>query len=399
MRSDRECQEMVGDSMTRARPRPRRGWRRRLVRHFGSARDLRFMFQSRNRIAYVGWVGHSNMGDEAIFEVCRKAFVGHRLDQVPFGSSFDRAARWSGRPLMTAALLGGGTLVGRYPMYRRPFERWRKEYPHLPMFAFGVGVADPDFERRIDGFDVSRELSAWRKLFQEFELVTVRGPRSQEILAAAGIESTIVGDPALLVASSARVLGASQGLLGLNLGVSQRLSDVDWAKTLQEIMRFARTMVARGWRVRFVPVFAGDVPYVNEAAEMVGPGAEIAQGWDRLPTLLDAIAECDVFVGVKLHSVVFAAALGVPSVSLAYEPKCSDFLASIGLERFAIPLTEVRSDDVASVVEELEQDRDRYESTLREAVTTRQEALRLTITEMQARLNASPVHSVRRCAT
>ena len=390
---------MVGDHVTGARPLPGRGWRRRLVQHFGSARDLRFAFQSRNRMAYVGWVGRSNMGDEAIFEVCRGAFVGHRLDQVPFGSSFDRAARWSGRPLMTAALLGGGTLVGRYPMYRRPFERWREEYPHLPMFAFGVGVVDPHFERRMDGFDVSRELSAWRKVFQEFELVTVRGPRSQEILAAAGIESTIVGDPALLVASSARVAGgAPQGVLGVNLGVSQRPSDVDWGKARQEIVRFARAMMARGWKVRFVPMFDGDVPYVNEAVEMAGSGAEIVQGWDRLPTLLDAIAECDVFVGVKLHSVVLAAALGVPSVSLAYEPKCSDFLASIGLERFSIPLTQVRSDDIASVVEELERDRDRYASTLREAVTARQEALLSTIKEMNDRLIASAMLPVRRSA-
>lgn len=37
---------------------------------------------------------------------------------------------------------------------------------------------------------------------------------------------------------------------------------------------------------------------------MIGRGVEVVDGWDRLPRLLRAIGECEVFVGIKLHSVV-----------------------------------------------------------------------------------------------
>ena len=67
--------------------------------------------------------------------------------------------------------LEGGTLIGRSG-HRRAVERWLTAYPDLPAFALGVGVLDPDFERRIDGFDVWDELRAWSEVLQRFGIVT-----------------------------------------------------------------------------------------------------------------------------------------------------------------------------------------------------------------------------------
>lgn len=121
----------------------RRTQRRRgsLSRRLASAKDLRLAIPSSNRVAYVGWVGHGNMGDEAIFDVCRRAFPEHRLLAIPHGSTFARAARLSSSPIISGALLGGGTLVGRYSKYRRPFERWLERYPELPAYRARTTLA------------------------------------------------------------------------------------------------------------------------------------------------------------------------------------------------------------------------------------------------------------------
>jgi len=44
----------------------------------------------------------------------------------------------------------------------------------------------------------------------------------------------------------------------------------------------------------------------------------------------------DLLIAVKLHAAVLASAANVPCVVLEYQPKCLDFAASIGWERFTI---------------------------------------------------------------
>lgn len=47
--------------------------------------------------------------------------------------------------------------------------------------------------------------------------------------------------------------------------------------------------------------------------------------------LLDAVASCDVVVGTRLHSCVFAYACNVPFAVVAYHQKCADFAAEVRL--------------------------------------------------------------------
>ncbi|MGH2597660.1 MAG: polysaccharide pyruvyl transferase family protein [Actinomycetota bacterium] len=356
-----------------------------IARRVRLTKQLRLAFPPRNRIAYQGWVGHSNMGDEAIFDVCRHAFPEHRLVSVPGGFSFDRAVRLSRSPIIRAGLLGGGTLIGR-PGHRRPVERWLAAYPDLRAFALGVGALDPDFERRIDGFDVWDGLRAWRELLERFRIVTVRGPRSQEILAAAGIRSTVVGDPGLLVATGGEKHVVQERLLGINVGVSSRLSDIDWNEALAELGRFARIMIDHGWRLRLVPVWTGDVPHVHELARSIGRGVDVVEHWDQLPRLLEAISECEVFVGIKLHSVVFASAFGVPSLMLVYEPKGLDFQRSIDREPYSVALAGVQAHDIVDRVEDLANERERHSHALVASVGRRRSDLRRAIGEIRQTL-------------
>ncbi len=51
---------------------------------------------------------------------------------------------------------------------------------------------------------------------------------------------------------------------------------------------------------------------------------------DGLAPLLSIIAGCDMMVGMRLHALILAAAAGVPSVALAYDPKVTAFMQASG---------------------------------------------------------------------
>jgi hypothetical protein len=331
------------------------------------------------RLAYVGWAGHGNMGDEAVLAAYRAVFPSNRLVQVSQSAPLPmltRRAPW--RPLEGVAL-GGGTLIG-WPGYRRTLESLLASDEELPAVMLGTGVEDSSFFGRnpllLEGLrdaDEStatgeelfwRELGRWSGLLQRFEGVAVRGPRSRATLGRIGIEAEVVGDPALLLADDAPADPFSERLLGINVGIARGMWGGDPAAFLDTVVDFARIMQSRGWRIRFVPVWPADVSYIEEAARRIGRGVEVFRDFLELERLFAAIRECHVFVGQKLHSVVFSSAVYVPSVMLEYHPKCADFHDSLGRSRYTMRTDRVSADALVTVVDELACARDAHREVL-----------------------------------
>jgi polysaccharide pyruvyl transferase CsaB len=67
------------------------------------------------------------------------------------------------------------------------------------------------------------------------------------------------------------------------------------------------------------------------------PGrAVVARGPASVDQMYGRLKECDAIVGMRLHSIVFAAAAGRPCVSLSYDPKVDGLVARLGLQAFAL---------------------------------------------------------------
>ena len=47
---------------------------------------------------------------------------------------------------------------------------------------------------------------------------------------------------------------------------------------------------------------------------------------------MSLIGNMDILVGVRLHSLIHAAIMGIPPVGIAYDPKINSFLHSIGMK-------------------------------------------------------------------
>ena len=141
------------------------------------------------------------------------------------------------------------------------------------------------------------------------------------------------------------------------------------------VVELGRSLVARGWRIRFIPVWPNDMPTILRAASRIGRRVEIFDRYLDLNACLTAIRECEVFVGMKLHSVVLASCVYSPSVMLEYQPKCRDFQRSIGREDYTIRTDAIDVDQLVGMVEELAENRDAHRLHLFTEVSRLRESL------------------------
>ena len=137
-----------------------------------------------NNFLYYGWLGHENLGDEALLVANKKLFNRHQI--VPRHSKLVRFLS------MNSVLVGGGTFINcpyAYPQLRPLIEN-RK------LILFGVGVKDLQHYSGCPGYESAIE--DWRTILDQAEFVGVRGPNSLEQLLSAGFPNArIVGDPVL----------------------------------------------------------------------------------------------------------------------------------------------------------------------------------------------------------
>jgi polysaccharide pyruvyl transferase WcaK-like protein len=301
-----------------------------------------------SKVAYVGWTGQSNLGDDAIAEAVAAALPGAVFEDAPIGTrtmvdAMLRPARHTDRHLV----LGGGTVLGRR-IWRLHLGAALRHVARRPAFMLGPGVEDPAFARR-RRLPETRELNHWRPLLGAFDRVTVRGPRSLELLTDAGIDAVMIGDPALLCGMS-QPGARGEGVVGVVLGCGDDLWGHDQARVVAEAAAAIATVLGPR-SVRFLTVNPADAPSHVRAASLLGLPTgriEVVRAWT--PAAFDeAVEGCEVVVSQRLHGAVLAAGRGVPVAMIEYQPKCRDFMASIGAADLCARTDDLRG--LAGVIE------------------------------------------------
>ena len=79
---------------------------------------------------------------------------------------------------------------------------------------------------------------------------------------------------------------------------------------------------------------------------------------------------------LKLHSVVLASAVHVPSIMIEYQPKCADFQASLGRSGWSVRADRVDAGRLVELVESLECRYSQERAALTEAVLALRARLR-----------------------
>ena len=291
-------------------------------------------------VAYLGWHGRGNLGDDAIYDAVRSQLPAATFLDLPrFPHEIIRAAATGlNRSLRRSTqVVGGGTLVGR-----RDWRRWVKRGLALTRsnssYAIGVGVEDPTFGGRRSGSG-SDELKRWAPVLSEFHTVSVRGPRSAELLSDIGLNVEVSGDPALLLRRPDIV--PEDGLIGVNLGFGDDLWGHDPQTVADEMSGALRQLSSQGYQLVGILMNSSDRRWTEAALKDVA--AEIVRPADAEAAARE-LARCSVAIVSRLHAGILASLSGTPVISLEYQPKCRDFALSIDDERSLI-----RTDELSSV--------------------------------------------------
>lgn len=299
-------------------------------------------------LAYLGWHGRGNVGDDAIHDGVAAAMAGVELVDAPLYPRDALHALRDGRLRgLRAAVpfLGGGTCIGRanwrvHVLSSLALARGR------PAACVGAGVEDPTFVGR-HSFSGPHELARWARVLRRFERVSVRGPRSAELLADVGVDVVVAGDPALALARPTR--RPVSGRIGVNAGFGDDLWGHDPERAIDVVTAVCRALGRRGHQIVGIAVNQDD----RLALERILVGAGLPLMLESPPNAAAAAAafgSCETVIAMRLHAGILAALAGTPLVALEYQPKCRDFARSIGNEPRTVRIDRCGADDVTALV-------------------------------------------------
>jgi polysaccharide pyruvyl transferase WcaK-like protein len=320
---------------------------------------------------YLGWVGFGNLGDEAMWQVCQQRFPRIRWSTMADLSApvVPRSVRriytdpaWLARIAWEelheglrlrllfrqyqhrisahfageAGMLGGGTFINRNQDILDAYTRLRRKLKR-PVPVFGTGVASSAYWRGTSGWSDRRQ--QWAELLGELPVVGVRGPLSKAELEDYGLRNVIVsGDPALLLHEplKPRKISGDRLTIAFNFGnpAGGMIGSED--SVAGQLATVARK-VARKHQVKFIPIWPQDVAACARLAIRAGLSAStVTPPCVTHEQFRQEMQDTDFLVAFKLHAGILAAVHNVPFVLFEYQPKCRDFMASAGWERFCI---------------------------------------------------------------
>lgn len=290
------------------------------------------LLSGRPCLGYVGWLGHDNLGDEAMYQAIQ-GLLSSSCNLIPYRDGRqENLLRWlglSGSRFFDMALVGGGTLVN--PGFWPPVEALARQGTPLVMFGTGAGSSGFGQTPRVS-------LAPWSTIAKSFVAVGVRGPLSQQSLYELGFEEVeVIGDPALSLALSNLPTPTRPARVVVNLaGEPARELLVELAGLLAELACEGAELVGAALSFRDIEAF--DRFFETEGA----PSFPIVTITREPARYIRLVSGASVVVAVRLHAAILACCAGTPSLLFSYRQKCEDFMASMGLTEYLLPWEPVR---------------------------------------------------------
>lgn len=303
-------------------------------------------------MAILGYYGYRNSGDEAILEalvetirqmkpqtnfiVLTKNPKETRLrHQVASCHRFNICRLFNILKHSRLFLAGGGSLIQdntstRSILYYLTMLRLARMCGARTMlFANGLGPISHAANRK-------RTL----KVLGTLDAITLRDSDSMEEARQIGIQNahiTITADPALLLDASSDAETLS---LMAKHGVPQNkeligFSIRKWANTAAFIPAIAQLADHAASEYGLYPVFLpmqepGDSVVSKQIIAHMKHSATLLEQIKNPSLMMGIVGKCNFLVGMRLHSLIYAANRGVPMGGLIYEPKVASFLRDVG---------------------------------------------------------------------
>ncbi|MFB5759895.1 polysaccharide pyruvyl transferase CsaB [Paenibacillus medicaginis] len=226
-----------------------------------------------------------------------------------------------------------------------------------------------------------------KSVFNRCTYISVRDEQSGGLLVAMGIQRSsvhVVPDPVMGLPLPAHAESGSNGVSPAGMpviGISVRYWDKE-RRELQAIADGLRKLSAkRPVHLRFLPFhLPDDVQASQYVLEQLGDvdsnGSSMSMEreiTDPQQMLLE-VSKCDLIIGMRLHSLIYAASREVPLLGISYDPKINHFLSRIESEPVGSSDT-LNGDKLAAAAAELLDNREAWQGRRAAAIQAlRQEA-------------------------
>lgn len=284
------------------------------------------LFNPLNTVEVFGMFGSGNLGDEAMLVAASAHLRPYRY--TSYQSYFDR-------PIMQALLrrrptrkllVGGGTLIHGGKTGWLDYVEMRSRQG-VDVAFLGTGLAFlPD---QIAGSSPAFE--RWSRVMANAEHIYLRGPASVELARKMCGRGEEFGDSAFLLYQPELTVkdhDLRDDVIGINVGLC--LSDqADFESRIANIAR----LLAREFSISFHAVVASDIPVIDRVialSELSEQSYRIEADFFNPIPFMNKVRNYRAFIGLKLHAAGLALIAGVPSLFVAYLPKCDDFVAPLG---------------------------------------------------------------------
>ena len=306
-------------------------------------------------ILISGYYGFDNIGDESILRTlitslrekipdCRLTVLSHNPASTREKYGVEAVERMSPGAILRAVrqcdmlISGGGSLlqdvtssksIHYYLFIIRLAKLLRKK---VFIYSQGIGPIDHAFNRR-----------ATARALKKADGIVVRDERSAKLLEQIGLPQeriVITADPVIRMKRPDRTVGREilaragikkDGRLTVGWAIREKNRDSTFVREITECIRWLRENYdAESVLIPFH--YEEDREVCSVIAERTNGAAKCLSEKYLSEDMLSIIGNMDVLVGVRLHSMIYAAIMGVPIIGVSYDPKCTAFLNSVGLD-------------------------------------------------------------------
>lgn len=196
------------------------------------------------------------------------------------------------------------------------------------IYSQGIGPIHGKMNRRLTAF-----------LLKRVDGIAVRDEKSARLLTEIGVPPDrvcVTADPVLGLHPADPALGRTL-LEGLGVQKTPGRPLVGWAikagdeAFLEQVAQSVRYLkeIYQADSI-FIPFhYEQDAKVIETLSEQLGDTAYYVKDKHLIDEMLSLIGNLDLLIGVRLHSLIYAAVAGVPMLGISYDPKIDAFLESI----------------------------------------------------------------------
>ena len=98
--------------------------------------------------------------------------------------------------------------------------------------------------------------------------------------------------------------------------------------------------------------FPSDLAFSKMTAKEIKFGAVFAEEYMRADEMMDIIQHSEFVIAMRLHTIIYAANVCVPSIGISYDPKVNSFMHSVN-NNLVLEIDDISEKNLQSLVDEM----------------------------------------------